>query len=255
MSSQTSSHTSKRSRNSTPSTRRTWTAAEERTLIDGLKELCVNGWRGDNGTFKPGYLKELECYLCEHHPNNGLKDWEEIFGKDRATGEFAEGPLDAVKEIQRSQSSVLFNNVSLGFPIDLDGDEEAGSSHRPNVATGEAGNATGATTFPEASQNENAGAFEPEETGSQQTNKQGEYTKRSSNVNEKEKCKKRKKIPENDSEIFLKGMVEVIKNFTDSQDKRMGALIDKIGYRNQSDLRDQIYSIIESPIFELYSIE
>ncbi|KAK6803852.1 hypothetical protein RDI58_001636 [Solanum bulbocastanum] len=205
MSSQTSSHTLKRSRNSTPSTRRTWTEAEERTLIDGLKELCVNGWRGDNGTFKPGYLKELECYLCEHHPNNGLKgephvlskirywkkcyasiamlksrsglgfqysdgaiivddpkfwddflkvdpsakkmnkkkwpmfvDWEEIFGKDRATGEFAEGPLDAVEEIQRSQSSVPFNDMSLEFPIDLDGDEEAGSSHRPNVATGEA---------------------------------------------------------------------------------------------------------------------
>ncbi|KAH0706097.1 hypothetical protein KY285_010626 [Solanum tuberosum] len=77
----------------------------------------------------------------------------------------------------------------------------------------------------------------------------------SSNVNEKEKCKKRKKIPENDSEIFLKGMVEVIKNFTDSQDKRMGALIDKIGNRDQSDLRDQIYSIIESPIFDLYSTE
>ncbi|KAK4730080.1 hypothetical protein R3W88_023068 [Solanum pinnatisectum] len=119
-------------------------------------------------------------------------DWEEIFVKDRATGEFAEGPLDVVEEIQR----------------------KAGSSHRPNVATGEAGNATGATTFPEASQNENAGAFEPEEAGSQQTNKQGEYTKRSSNVNEKEKCKKRKKIPENDSEIFLKGMVEVIKTFS-----------------------------------------
>ncbi|KAG5586447.1 hypothetical protein H5410_046881 [Solanum commersonii] len=299
----TTSHASKRSRNSTPSTRRTWTAAEERTLIDGLKELCVNGWRGDNGTFKPGYLKELECYLCEHHPNSGLKgephvlskirfwkkcnasiamlksqsglgfqygdgaiivddpkfwddfkkvdpnaknlnkkkwpmfvDWEEIFGKDRATGEFAEGPLDVVEEIQRSQSSVLFNDMSLGFPVDLDGDEEAGSSHRPNVTMGEAGNATGATTFLEASQNENAGAFEPEEAGSQQTNKQGQYTKRSSNVNEKEKCKKRKKIPENDSEIFLKGMVE-------------------IGNRDQSDLRDQIYSIIESPIFDLYSTE
>ncbi|KAK6780305.1 hypothetical protein RDI58_022489 [Solanum bulbocastanum] len=334
MSSQIFFHTSKRSRNSIPSTRRTWTTVEERTLIDGLKELRVNGWRGDNGTFKPGYLKELECFLCEHHPNSGLKgephvlskirylkkcyasiamlksrsglefqysdgaiivddpkflddflkictsslvsefveyvscglsttitrkpmfvDWEEIFGKDRATREFVEGPLDAVEEIQRSQSSVLFNDMSLGFPIDLDGDEEDGSSHRPNVATGEAGNATGATTFPEASQNESAGAFEPEEAGSQQTNKQGKYTKRSSNVNEKEKCKKRKKIPENDSEIFLKGMAEVIKNFTDSQDKQMGALIDKIGYRDQSDLRDQIYSIIESPIFDLYSIE
>ena len=123
-------------------------------------------------------------------------DWEEIFGKDRATGEFAEGPLDVVEDIQRIQSSVMFNDMSLGFPIDLDGDEEAGSSH---------------ITIPEASQNESVEAFEPEEVGSQQTNKQSEYTKRSSNVNEKEKCKKIKKNPENDSEIFLKGMVEVIK--------------------------------------------
>lgn len=24
------------------------------TLVDGLMELCVNGWRGDNGTFRHG---------------------------------------------------------------------------------------------------------------------------------------------------------------------------------------------------------
>ena len=50
-------------------------------------------------------------------------------------------------------------------------------------------------------------------------------------------------------------MVEVLKNFIDSQDKRMGALIDKIGNCDQSDHHDQIYSIIESPILELYSAE
>ena len=44
-------------------------------------------------------------------------DWEEIFGKDRAIGEFAEGPLDAIEEIQMSQSSILFNDMSLGFPL------------------------------------------------------------------------------------------------------------------------------------------
>lgn len=35
----------------------------------------------------------------------------------------------------------------------------------------------------------------------------------------------------------------------------MGALIDMILNRDQFDLLDQIYSIIESPIFELYSTE
>ncbi|KAH0776355.1 hypothetical protein KY290_007766 [Solanum tuberosum] len=277
MSSQTSSHKSKRSRNSIPSTRRTWTAVEERTLIDELKELCINGWRSDNGTFRPGYLKELECYLRKHHPNSGFKgephvlsntrywkkcyasiamlksqsglrfqysdgaiivndpkfwddflkvdpnaksmdtkkwsmfvDWEEIFGRDRAIGEFAEGPLDVVEEIQSSQSSRLFSNMSLGFPIDLDGDEEACSSHRPNMTIGEVKNSIRATAFPGASQNENIDAFEPEEAESQQTNKQGESIKRSSNVNENEICNKSKKIPKNDTETFLKGMVLLI---------------------------------------------
>ncbi|KAH0747417.1 hypothetical protein KY285_009074 [Solanum tuberosum] len=62
-----------RRKRSTPSTRRTWTPTEESTLINGLKELCVNGWRADNGTFRPGYLMELEDYLHEHHPESGLK--------------------------------------------------------------------------------------------------------------------------------------------------------------------------------------
>ncbi|KAF3622766.1 putative HUA2-like protein 3-like [Capsicum annuum] len=285
MNSQTSSNNaSKRSSNSTPSTRRTWTAQEEQTLIDGLKELCANGWRGDNRTFRPGYLKELECYLRKHHPNSGLKaeprivskirhwkrcyasiamlksqsglgfqysdgaiivddpkfwddflkidpnaknmntkkwpmfeDWEEIFGKDRATGEFAKGPLDAAEEIQRNQCPELFNVMTLGFPIDVDGDEEEDASHKPNAATGEPENDTGPTAFTGASENENAGAFE---AGSQQANKQDEYTRRSSNVNEKEKCKKRKKSLENDNETFLKGMMEVIKGFTQTNEIR-----------------------------------
>ncbi|KAK6775897.1 hypothetical protein RDI58_026898 [Solanum bulbocastanum] len=152
-----------------------------------------------------------------------LVDWEEIFGNDRATEEFAKGSLDAVEEIQRSQSLGLFNNMSLGFPIDLDGYEKAGSSHRPNMTSGETENVTVAAAFPGASQNENVDAFEPEKAESQQTNKQG----------------------------YGGGY----NFFTDSQDRRMGALIDKIGNRDKSDLRDQIYSIIESPIFELYSTE
>ncbi|KAG5632938.1 hypothetical protein H5410_004655 [Solanum commersonii] len=48
----------KRARKSTPSSRRVWTLEEEFTLVDGLKELCVNGWRGDNETFKHGYLMD-----------------------------------------------------------------------------------------------------------------------------------------------------------------------------------------------------
>ncbi|PHU13660.1 ABC transporter B family member 11 [Capsicum chinense] len=153
------------------------------SLIDGLKELCVNGWRADNGTFRPGYLTELEYYLRERHLDSGLKgelhinsklkawkrshahisllkgrsdepkarnmntkkrpifaDWEEIFGKDRATGEHAEGPLDVVEDILKNQTSELSIDMTLGFPINIDEDEDEGS-HGPNIATEESKNA------------------------------------------------------------------------------------------------------------------
>ena len=41
----------------------------------------------------------------------------------------------------------------------------------------------------------------------------------------KRKARKGKKIVKDDSETFLKGMMEIMKNFTESQDKRIGSLI------------------------------
>ncbi|PHT54873.1 Heat shock 70 kDa protein [Capsicum baccatum] len=213
--SQTSStKASKKTRNSTPSTRRMWIPEEEQTLSDGLKELCANGWRGDNGTFIPGHLTELECYIRKHRPKSALKtephiknkmrywkkcygiivilkiqsglgfqysdgailiddptfwdnflkaepkaknintkkwpmfeDWEEIFGKDRATGEFAEVPLDAIEEIQKSRTPQLCNDMSLGFLIDIDDEEEGDVYHSTKIGTGEAKNAAGHSAF------------------------------------------------------------------------------------------------------------
>lgn len=75
---------SKRRTRSTPQSRRSWTLEEERTLIDGLKELCAKGWKADNGTFRPGYTVELECYLQKTHPNCGLKSAPHINSKLKA---------------------------------------------------------------------------------------------------------------------------------------------------------------------------
>ncbi|KAK6780997.1 hypothetical protein RDI58_023181 [Solanum bulbocastanum] len=47
-------------------------------------------------------------------------DWEEIFGKDKATGEHAEGPLDVVEDILKSRTSGLSTDMSLGFLINVD---------------------------------------------------------------------------------------------------------------------------------------
>lgn len=46
-----------------------------------------------------------------------------------------------------------------------------------------------------------------------------------------------------------------MKNFIESQDKRMGALIDKIRDRDRSDIPGEIYSILESPAFKLCSVQ
>ena len=74
---------SKKSSNTTPSTRRTWIPEEEQTLLEGHKELCANGWRGDNGTFRPGHLMELERYIHKHHLRSGLKGEQHIKNKMR----------------------------------------------------------------------------------------------------------------------------------------------------------------------------
>ncbi|PHT72122.1 hypothetical protein T459_22907 [Capsicum annuum] len=292
MNSQTSStKASKKPSNSTPSTRRMWIPEEEQTLLDGLKELCANGWRGDNGTFRPGHLMELERYIHKHHPKSALKgirarlieDWEEIFGKDRATGEFVEAPLDAIEDIQKSRTPQLCNDMSLGFLIDVDDEEEGDVYHSYKIGTGEAENAAGHSAFTIAEDatepssfggaenatrpsvftgGENvagasAGTSVNENVGSRQTHKQGEYAKRSSsNVNEKEKNKKRKKIVEDDNKTFIEGMMEVLKFFTEVQDKRMGSLIEKLGQCDRSDVRCQVYSILKSPVFfELYTVQ
>ncbi|KAK6784593.1 hypothetical protein RDI58_018048 [Solanum bulbocastanum] len=142
--------------------------------------------------------------------------------------------------------------MSLGFPIDVDLDdddeEEENAYHSSKVGTEEAENATGQGGFATAedftkaenvtgpsvfNEGENVAGSENEHTGSRKSHKQGEYSKRSSsNVTEKEKSKKRKKIVEDDSETFLKGMMEVMKNFTESQDKRISSLIEKMGNRD-----------------------
>lgn len=47
--------------------------------------------------------------------------------------------------------------------------------------------------------------------------------------------------------------MEVMKQFTESHDKKMAALIDKLGEHELSDIRGQIFSILRSPSFELYN--
>ncbi|KAH0636006.1 hypothetical protein KY290_036406 [Solanum tuberosum] len=323
----TSNTSKKRARKSTPSSRRVWTPEEELTLVDGLKELCVNGWRGDNGTFRHGYLMELEHYMNARHPNYGLEsqphvdskirawkksyatisllksrsglgfqysdrsilvddpkawddlikvdpnaksmnlkkcplfaDWEEIFSKDRATGEFAEGPEDIVEEIERIEAQEITNGTFVGFPIvvvevdDVSGTrEDQAAEEEPNVSTG----ATQSPFTAQVEPNESTGAaqssFTTQKGETHQSQKQGNNFKAtSSKVNEKGTCKKRKTV-EDDNETVLKGLMEVMKQFTESHDKRVTSLIDKLGERDLSEIHGKIFSIIGFPAFEIYN--
>ncbi|PHU16083.1 Heat shock cognate 70 kDa protein 2 [Capsicum chinense] len=74
-------------------------------------------------------------------------DWDEIFGKDRATGEFAKASLDATEDIQKSRSSHLCNDMSLTFLIAVDDKEEGDIYHSSKVGTREAENTTGHSAF------------------------------------------------------------------------------------------------------------
>ncbi|KAM3322176.1 hypothetical protein P3S67_003327 [Capsicum chacoense] len=145
--------------------------------------------------------------------------------------------------------------MTLKFPINVDEDEDkAEGSHGPNIATGEFENAYREPSFTGASKNEYARGSPHERT--ERSKKQAEYAKKfSSSVNEKKKSKKKKRVVEDVNETFLKSMTEVLKGFTESQDKRIGALIDKIKIRDHYDMCDQVYAIIEYPTFDLYTIE
>ncbi|KAH0633005.1 hypothetical protein KY284_035791 [Solanum tuberosum] len=265
----TSNTSKKRARKSTPSSRRVWTPEEELTLVDGLKELCVNGWRGDNGTFRHGYLMELEHYMNARHPNCGLEslphvdpnaksmnlkkcplfaDWEEIFSKDRATGEFAE------------EAQEITNGTSVGFPIVVVEVNDASGTREDQAAQEEPNVSTGATQSPFTAQvepNESTGAaqssFTTQKGKTHQSQKQGNNFKAtSSKVNEKGTCKKRKTV-EDDNETVLKGLMEVMKQFTESHDKRMTSLINKLGEHDLYEIHGNIFSIIGFPTFEIYN--
>ncbi|KAL4035761.1 hypothetical protein IC575_004468 [Cucumis melo] len=86
--------------------RHVWMKAEEGTLVECLMELVsMGGWKSDNGTFHPRYIAQLVRMTaeklpgCQLHPaakgllNKPFPYYDEltyVFGRDRATGRFAE---------------------------------------------------------------------------------------------------------------------------------------------------------------------
>ncbi|KAK6779922.1 hypothetical protein RDI58_022106 [Solanum bulbocastanum] len=226
----TSNTSKKRARKSAPSSRRVWTPKEELTLVDELKELCVNE------TFRHEYLMELEHYMNARHPNCGLESLPHVDSKIRAwTKSYATISLLKSRSglgFQYSDGSILvddpkaWNNLIkllhvlilyflrlIQIPNDASGTrEDQAAQEEPNVSTG-------ATQSPFTTQD-----------------KPNESTRAAQN-----------------SFTTQKGLIEVMKQFTESHDKRMASLIDKLGERDLSEIRDKIFSIIGSPAFEIYN--
>ncbi|KAJ8569612.1 hypothetical protein K7X08_006189 [Anisodus acutangulus] len=109
-------------------------------------------------------------------------DWEEIFGKDRATGEFTEGLEDAVEEIERTEAQEVPNDMSLGFPIIVVDEDDASATIEDQAAQEEPNVSTGATQSPFTTQDEpnvSIGAAQSsfngttQNAGTQQAQKQG----------------------------------------------------------------------------------
>ncbi|KAH0714625.1 hypothetical protein KY285_007430 [Solanum tuberosum] len=143
---------------------RVWTQEEELTLVDGLKKLCANDWKEDDGTFKHGYLMELEQHLNACHPNCGLQALphiffknkrvekalydpivEEIFHKDGVTEQSVKGPEVGVQEIERIEAQEVTNDMPFEFPIiDVD-EDDAPAKKEDQIAQGEPSVSAGAT--------------------------------------------------------------------------------------------------------------
>ncbi|KAL4032664.1 hypothetical protein IC575_005745 [Cucumis melo] len=74
--------------------RHVWTREEEGTLVECLMELVsMGGWKSDNGTFRSGYLAQLSHPAAKGLLNKPFPYYDEltyVFGRDRATGRFAE---------------------------------------------------------------------------------------------------------------------------------------------------------------------
>ena len=54
-------------------TKRQWSPQEDSKLVECLVELAATPWKCENGTFKPGYTKQLERMNNEKLPSCGLK--------------------------------------------------------------------------------------------------------------------------------------------------------------------------------------
>jgi len=72
-------------------------------------------------------------------------DWEEIFRKDGATEQSAEGPEVGVQEIERIEAQEVANDMSFEFPSIVVDEDDAPAKKEDQIAQGEPNVSAGAT--------------------------------------------------------------------------------------------------------------
>ncbi|KAA0041207.1 gag/pol protein [Cucumis melo var. makuwa] len=103
-----------------------WTKEKEDTLVECLMELVsTEGWKSDNGMFRPGYLTQLSHPIMKGLLNKPFPYYDELaymFGCDRAMGRFTETLADESKKLVRYE----------GFDMP-DGNEEFSSTYNQGI--------------------------------------------------------------------------------------------------------------------------
>ncbi|KAL0401179.1 UNVERIFIED_CONTAM: hypothetical protein Slati_4147800 [Sesamum latifolium] len=196
------------------STRRAWSNHEEEVLINGLKSIVSSGWKCDNG-FRNGYLTHLENFMARALPNCEIKAdphitskiqidpnaknmrfkswpyfgaWREIFGKDRATGDSARDPMEFSNKVQEEER-----------------------------------NDEGDCYIPIAEWNPKTGFASIEEEAPSNSNLNVDPTINSSSATKRASSSSRKRKAE-DPLAALPQLVQVVTNFCDSANNRIGTL-------------------------------
>ncbi|GFY85421.1 hypothetical protein Acr_04g0001590 [Actinidia rufa] len=101
--------------------RRSWTRNEEEVLINALKDIVALGMKMldvmNEEAWDDYVKKDVDAKSLRNKSWPFYEDWLIIFGKDRATGEFAESAADAVENMDKEDEvgeSVPLDSLGVG---------------------------------------------------------------------------------------------------------------------------------------------
>ncbi|OMO71431.1 amino acid permease 2-like protein [Corchorus olitorius] len=121
-------------------TKHVWTPAKDAVLLQLLLAMSVDPkWKFDNGTYRPGYLVEIETRMKDKIPGCDVKGHPHI--ASRSNGEHAEGPgevgLDDIAEdvgvglVDDGEGETHYYEAPEAPDTPMEQEDEAGESTQP----------------------------------------------------------------------------------------------------------------------------